>query len=339
MIKERIDSPFAKGKAKLVRESGSYDFRNKSFDILEHFYVCEVTGQEFTNSEVDQINLNQVYNQYRDLCGLPFPDQIKSIRESYGVTATKMSSILGLGANTYRLYEQGDVPSAGNGRLIMAASDPEEFIKFLRMSKDLVGEKDYERYYKKASMLLERKHVEGFETMIYERIFGRIVPDEFSGYKLPSLEKISHMIMFFSQYAETWKVKLNKLLFYSDFTSFKRTGFGISGLDYRAIQWGPVPTQYQELYTEIGRGDLLELVESPIDSSGNWGSYFVPILTFNEDLFEEHELKIMEEIASKFKWFDTKSISNYSHKEKAWEDNINSRAVISYKKYAFLLNE
>ena len=113
MIYEQIDSPFSEGQANLRRKISTFSFRKNDFEITEHFYLCEETQEEFTTSELDALNLNQVYNQYRDKYGLPFPDQIKRIRAKYDVSALKMAEILGLGVNSYRLtlgfkYDGGD---------------------------------------------------------------------------------------------------------------------------------------------------------------------------------------------------------------------------------------
>jgi DNA-binding transcriptional regulator YiaG len=61
--------------------------------------LCEDTGEEFTDAKLDDLNLTQAYNQYRTRCNLPFPDEIKALREQYGLSAAKMSEILGFGAN------------------------------------------------------------------------------------------------------------------------------------------------------------------------------------------------------------------------------------------------
>ncbi|WP_425443439.1 hypothetical protein [Sphingobacterium gobiense] len=39
-----------------------------------------------------------------------------------------MSEVLGLGVNTYRLYESGEMPTVANGRLILSVRDPEELL-------------------------------------------------------------------------------------------------------------------------------------------------------------------------------------------------------------------
>ncbi len=80
------------------------DFRKETFQIQFQYYLCKDTGEQFTDDELDEVNTNQVYNQYRAKYGIPFPDEIKAIREQYGLPANKMAEILGLGVNVYRNY-------------------------------------------------------------------------------------------------------------------------------------------------------------------------------------------------------------------------------------------
>lgn len=336
MINEVIDSPFSNGKATLQRKLSKFPFRKDEFEIAEHFYLCEETKEEFTTGELDKINLNQVYNQYRKKFGLPFPDQIKSIRQKYNVSASKMSEILGLGTNSYRLYEQGEIPSIGNGRLIMAAEDSYEFRKFLSLSKEIIGEKDFEKLDKLCEKIIGDEESNDVLKYQSQLIFNKLTPDEFTGYRMPDVVKISHMIVFFSANADTWITKLNKLLFYSDFLSFKNCGIGISGLDYRAIERGPVPSKYVNLYEVVGEGELLERKYDE-EYHGYSGSFFESKLTFNELLFDSFELEIMNRVATKFKTFTAKEIKDYSHLEEGWINNINAKELINYKDYAFSL--
>ncbi len=338
IIKEQVVSPRSDRNAVLKRKKGIKTFRKEKFEITEHYYQCVETGEEFTTDEIDQINLNQVYNQYRDKYGLPFPDQISKIRDKYGVSASKMSEILGLGANSFRLYEQGEVPSVGNGRLILAADDPKELKRFLRASQEVIGNKDFEKLTKVVDQLIETSAKNKFGNFILSRMFDVIVPDQYTGYRLPSFEKISHMVLFFSERTDTWKTKLNKMLFYSDFLAFKHSGYGISGLDYRAIQMGPVPANFEDMYNEMSYGEILEREYIEIEK-GIYGSLFKPKTAINESLFDKFELEIMEKVTNELKDLKTKEVIDKSHKEKAWIENIPDKERISYKDYGFELTE
>jgi len=73
-------------------------------------------------------------NQYREKHNIPFPEDIKAIRKQYKLPAIKMSKVLGLGDNTYRQYEAGEIPTEANGRLIQMSADPKKFLEMLHLS-------------------------------------------------------------------------------------------------------------------------------------------------------------------------------------------------------------
>src|SRR5690606_15137392 len=122
-----MKSPLTGKEMKLTKEKRSMVFRKETFEIVFHYYKCEDSGEQFTTTSLDEVNMNQVYNRYRDKFNIPFPDEIKKIRESYAIPAVKMSAILGFGANSYRQYEAGEMPSISNARLIQMVSDPKKF--------------------------------------------------------------------------------------------------------------------------------------------------------------------------------------------------------------------
>ena len=105
-----MKSPITGNEMTLMKEKRSMDFRKESFEVVFHFHKCEESGENFTSDELDEVNLNQVYNQYRDKFNILFPDEIIRIREKYKLSASKISEILGFGTNSYRQYESGEMP-------------------------------------------------------------------------------------------------------------------------------------------------------------------------------------------------------------------------------------
>ena len=189
-----MKSPFAHGEAILQFEKKELEFRKDVFTVTQFYYKCNDTGEEFTTDELDQININQLYNQYREKYGVPFPDEINSIREQYGLSATKMSEILGFGVNSYRQYENGDIPTVASGRLIQAAKDPEEFKKFLDDSKAILTDREYTRFVKRVDELIEEERKNLWDNLFIDHIFNNSKPSEFTGYRKPSLSKIAQMV-------------------------------------------------------------------------------------------------------------------------------------------------
>jgi DNA-binding transcriptional regulator YiaG/uncharacterized phage-associated protein len=332
-----MESPFTGGKVKLLTEEKPLEFRKDRFTINQLYYKCLDTGEEFTTDEIDQVNLNQLYNQYRVKYGLPFPEEIKKIREQYALSASKMSEILGLGTNSYRQYEAGDIPTVANGRLILAAKDPEELIKFLDASKSLLSGKEYLKFKKTALDLIEEKKINFWNFMFHEHVFNYIKPCEYNGYRTPDETKVANMICYFSKFiSNLFKTKLNKLLFYSDFLNYKKTGYSISGIAYRAIQMGPVPAEYDKLYIKLVDDGLvnLEYVKFP-----NGYGEALQGKNFSTELFSERELESMKEVLVKFGKKSTNEMVEISHLEPGWIENENSHEIISYSQFAFDLTQ
>lgn len=329
-----MKSPFTGGEATLQKEMRTLNFRKEPFQIWFQYYVCKDTREQFTDEELDEVNTNQVYNQYRAKYGIPFPDEIKATREQYGLSANKMSEILGLGINVYRNYEAGEVPSVSNGRLIQMVKDPKEFKKLIEVGKNEFTTEELEKIYKKINNSLDSwNEIENF----YEHIMlGEKRPGVFNGYRVPDVRKVNNLILYFADKVKPFKTKMNKLLFYADFFHFKKTGFSITGLRYQAIQKGPVPKNYDWVFDNSMEKKFIKI---KLHDYGNYmGEQFLPTgeKIFEEELFTSSELKAIEAVVASFKKATVNEIVNTSHEEKAWNDNVSEFKVINYN-YGFEL--
>lgn len=149
MIKHKIDSPFSNGKAALHKEKREMNFRGEQFSYLHCNYRCQDTGTEFTTDDMDFDNLERIYVQYRAKHDIPSPDEIRETRERYGLSAAKMSEILGLGANQYRLYEDGEMPSLAIGKMLRRIQTPAVFLSYVESCKNEMSEQDYNKLCRK----------------------------------------------------------------------------------------------------------------------------------------------------------------------------------------------
>lgn len=323
-----MKSPFTGGNASLQKEIRSMDFRKESFRIHFHYYLCLDSGGQFTDELLNQINRNQVFNQYREKYGIPFPDEIKAIREQYDLSAVKMSEILGLGVNIYRNYEAGEVPSVSNGRLIQLVKDPREFKRLLDYGKNEFTQEELDRINKKIDASFDKWNERG--NMYEILMLGEKRPGLHNGYKVPDISKINNMVLFFAEKITPFKTKMNKLLFYADFLHFKRTCFSISGLTYQAIRKGPVPRNYDWIFDNAMQKKMVTI---SLHVFGNYlGEKFQPTgeTRFDESLFNEAELHTMNLIVEAFKKDSVGQLVKKSHKEDAWKDNVGSLKIISY---------
>ena len=243
-MEKRLESPITGGIMTLEWEERKMTFRKESYKVMFPFYKCHDTGEQFTTTESDGVWLAQLRNQYCQKYGIPYTDEIVRIREKYGLSAAMMSEILGFGANQWRKYEQEEIPNVSNGRMIRSIMNPKVMLDILNNAKPSLREKDYVRISKKIESTIRNSDKDRQSEYDTSRIFSTYRGIE-NGYAPLSLERLKNILLYvISKCGETWYTKMNKILFYIDFTSYRDLGMAISGLQYRAIDYGPVPEHF-----------------------------------------------------------------------------------------------
>lgn len=323
-----MKSPFTGNEMKVAKEWRDMTFRKETFQVLFHFYICEDTKEQFEDEHFSILNNNQVVNQYRVRHHIPFPEQIQEIRLKYKLSAARISEILGMGANSWRNYEAGEVPSKANANLIQMISKPEIFEEYIKQYSEL-EEKERED---------TLKHITKLKTGAcscadpFYRFNNQ--PDITTGFKAFDRVKTEQLISFFAEQLQPFKTKLNKLLFYTDFVNFRNTAQSITGLRYNAIQFGPVPYNYDILFGTLADRDIID-IEYAMTPNGEVERILPnPQNQFDASLFSPSELDAMEYIANKFKVTSASDIADISHREAAWKDNIDGKKIIPFT-YAF----
>ena len=128
------------------------------------------------------------------------------------------------------------------------------------------------------------------------------------------------------------KTKLLKEMFYSDFLYYKNNTVSITGLEYAKITLGPVPDQYSKILSYLEEEGYIK-----IDTEFYQGDYVKEKISglkkINYNVFDEDELKMIEEVKKYFKNYNSSEIAEYSHQEKAFKETKNNESI-SYD-YAF----
>jgi uncharacterized phage-associated protein len=273
-------------------------FRGEAFRICEHFYEQPETGQEFTTTALDTLNVAQVHNAYRVAHQLPFFDEIRALRAHYGLSVAQMDAWLGFAAGAYSAYEHGELMTA----------------------------QDATRFREVAAAALQRE-VAAFLWNVQAQ------PSAYTGYVQPNFERAAQVVLFFAERLQPRKTKLNKLLYYADFGHFAQHGRGISGFNYRAIQHGPVPSHFQEFFEELRLRGYIEIETQPRESG--FGEQFIARMPFDAGYFSAAELATLDAIAQQFESVSTEEIVVRSHAEAGWQANIPTKSLISYADFAF----
>ncbi|MCM1532188.1 MAG: hypothetical protein NC048_07735 [Bacteroides sp.] len=116
-----MQSPFADNDtALLCSEPAKAEYRGEIYSYTSYWYQCKKSGERFSTNESDALCTKQVHEQYRVRHHIPSVEEIVALRKRCKLSAAKMSALLGIGINQYRLYETGEMPSLSIGKILYA---------------------------------------------------------------------------------------------------------------------------------------------------------------------------------------------------------------------------
>ena len=306
-------------------------FRGKQYKVLNIAFIDEC-GEEFTTTESDAIWYNQATAQYRQEHGIPFPDEIKAVREKYGLSSAAMSEVLGFGANQWRLYEQGEVPSESNGKMIRSIMNPKVMLDIVEHSRDSLPPKIYDKTKSAINAIILQREEYRLTTYAVSRLYAT-PRNAMNGFAPLSLERLKNLLIYIlNKCGELYHTQMNKLLFYIDFLSYKERAMAISGLSYRAIEFGPIPNRYERVYSAFDEIEQMPRMIHEVEGTVMTTSYDADIT-----LFSEEEQKIINQVCDKLKGYSSRKLSELSHREDAWKNHQEKKEMIPFAE-AFTLS-
>lgn len=149
---------------------------------------------------------------------------------------------------------------------------------------------------------------------------------------------INAFIYFLKNTKYCGKTKLFKLLYFLDFMHFRETGKSVTGLDYCAWNFGPVPA---ELFKEINNppADLQKNIFIPPTNDEQFVE-MKPKSKFDDKYFSKRELRILEQVAFIFKEAKAEDIVEASHlPNHPWDKTIRTKGEKAKIDYMFALDD
>ena len=208
----------------------------------------------------------------------------------------RIQDVIDIRVRQYRLYENGEIPNVANGRVLRSIQSPYSFETFVDAARNVLSEKDYESIRQKISELKKTQYTQ--EYFVKKSIFGDAIRNKFNGYAKQSVSKLKNVILFFiNKFNGVYTTQMNKLLFYIDFASYRNFGEGMTGLAYKAIQFGPVPDRWDKVYSLID-----DIHPEIIDfGNGNAGTKLMSDIQYDESCFNEEQLDLLNDVYMTFK--------------------------------------
>lgn len=287
----------------------------------ERFYFCENADEEeneFETGAMTNENLLNARNAYRVKKGLLTSGEIVAIRESYGLSQVDLARLLGWGEATISRYESKAIQDEAYDTMLRLIKDnPLQALEFLK--------KNAEKFSRSKRLEIRSKIVEKLDSYGKEFLTRQTFEGEYANYEELSdangftalnIDKIEAMISYIAEnISNLFKVKLMKMLWYSDVLAFAETGFAMTGMVYKHEPMGALPIGHYSLMN-------LERLNVQEEMSYNYDTmlHVYPTEGMDYSILSDGEKAILDKVIKKFRNYKAKEIVDYMHKEKAYTE-------------------
>lgn len=159
------------------------------------------------------------------------------------------------------------------------------------------------------------------EVQKLANLYAVTVDDLLAGH-IPNIAKYKQMILAYlrmnlSVDGKVPKTKLAKLLYLADFAWFYNHTQSMSGMQYRRIEYGPVPDAFFRALEELEESGKIEIDRKQDDKGRSMALISESESNRNEKIttLDASELTMMQQIGAKWKDKKTNDIVNFTHNQ------------------------
>jgi len=124
------------------------------------------------------------------------------------------------------------------------------------------------------------------------------------------------------------KILLNKLLYFSDFDYYEKTGDSITGSLYKKLPMWPVPLIMEDILCQMIGDWHIKVVEGQF--FGYKQSKIIPAIFPDTDIFLPSQLAEVDRVMSRFSDMTGRQVSDFSHNDMPYRATKNIGDEISY---------
>ena len=303
-------------------------FKGVPVEYYAEYNYCSSANETYADEHQISANDIAMKNAYREKMGLLTSRQISAIRTRYGISQSDLCLLLGWGGKTITRYESHQVQDIAHDTILRKlAADPEWFLQLLKAEKKSLSSASYEKYFEAGTTLFEQEHDQYLKSAIMAKYARFLHNPEATGGKELSLDVVADMIRYYANsvhVASLYLVKLMKLLWYGDALSYKRRGYAISGMAYRALPMGAVPVAYESIV------DLSTIHYEEVEMGDGTGYRFLPSENKEYTHLTPEDMKILDAVIQRFGKLSKNEIVNIMHKEDAYAETA-PHDIIQFK--------
>ena len=127
--------------AKVVKRKEVFPVCGENTEVSAKVLVCSECGEEMFCEEFDSQTLINAYNAYRMKHKLLLPDEIKTIREQYGLSQRSFAKLLNWGDKTIYRYEGGSLQDRAHNSMLLFLREPGNMRTYLAQNEVDLDEK------------------------------------------------------------------------------------------------------------------------------------------------------------------------------------------------------
>ncbi len=298
-------------------------FKGQKVDFTAEYEYCSNVDTFSETEAMIRANDLALKDEYRRITGLLTSEEIKSIREFYGISQKDLATILDWGPATITRYENYQVQDRAHDDILRTiSSDPKWFLEKLENKDNLLSSKAYTRYRCKAKEQYSKQRNRYLRDAIYA-IYANFEDESITGSVELNLDKVVEAVNYFAtKVISLYKVKLMKMLWYADALNYKRHGKAITGLVYSALPMGAVPEGYDQII-------LLDGVSFDVVLYDDISYRFKPAPNFVVRHLLREELESLDKVILELGSLNTREIVEKMHQETAYKQTA-SYKMISY---------
>lgn len=302
--------------------------KGEEVTYTERFYFCsnaDESENEFSTGSMTNENLLNARNAYRIKMGLLTSYEIVAIRENYGLSQVDLARLLGWGEATVSRYESKAIQDEAYDTMLRLIKDnPLQALEFLKKNSNKFSDTKRTEIRTKIIEKLDSYGKEFLTRQTFEGEYAAFdVPSDLNGYKILDIDKIEAIVSYFAEHVSNlFKVKLMKMLWYSDVLSFIKNGTSLTGLVYTHEPMGALP---------IGHYSLMNLenltVQEEVGYNYDSMLHIYPTFGIDYTTLKNEEIEILDKVITKFKNYKTKEIIDYMHEETAYIETSSGEII------------
>ena len=303
-------------------------FKNVDVDYEATYFYCDLSEELYADESQLRENNIAMKDAYRRKLGLLTSKAIIAIRAKYSISQSDFSILLGWGGKTITRYETYQVQDKAHDSILKKIDvDPEWFLDLLENTKEYLSKEAYDKYLNVAASIYEKNQ----DLYLRKAIEAKYVQFQnnlsVNGNTVLSLDKVVDVIRYLAvsnEVTNLYKVKLMKLMWYSDALAYKRRGSAITGLVYQALPMGAVP---------IGHDSIIDLKNVPceeVDMGETTAYHFSLQEGVIVSFLSEEEKDILDYVICKLGKMTKNEIVDFMHKEQAYV-KTQLRDIISFE--------